>query len=69
MAVKSLSQICFTHRVSSENLNSHFMTKRCIHLHGEMNMNRFGARPPRENFADLQGSQLFERKLAFCVSV
>lgn len=69
MAVKSLSQICFTHRVSRENLNSHFMTKRCIHLHAGMNMNRFGTRPKRENFAELQGSQLFEGKLAFCVSV
>lgn len=69
MAVKSLSQICFTHRVSRENLNSHFMTKRCIHLYGGMNMNRFGTRPTRENFAEFQGSQLFEGKLAFCVSV
>lgn len=69
MAVKSLSQICFTHRVSRENLNSHFMTKRCIHLHGGMNMDRLGTRPTRENFAELQVSQLFEGKLAFCVSV
>lgn len=69
MAVKSLSQICFTHRVSRENLNSHFMTKRCIHLHEGMNMDRLGTRPTRENFAELQGSQLFEGKLAFCVSV
>lgn len=45
------------------------MTKRCIHLYGGMNMDSLGTRPTRENFAELEVSQLFEGKLAFCVSV